>query len=130
MRRTGSLSLQSLSISNTKEITIIGSIILTFIIIDMVFSFAATTVTVSANWEISIFVIIACIYGVTQYVILNFVKNITRKIRDTVPLIRMLHAFVSIIQYVLLSFIVVVILEMLLSSQYHTSILNLGTATN
>ena len=130
MRRTASLSIRSFSISNTKTITIIGSIILTFVIIDMIFSFAATTVTVSANWEIAIFVIIAGIYGTTQYAILNFIKNITRKIRATVPLIRTLHAFVSIIQYVLLSFIVVVILEILLSSQYHTSILNWGTSIN
>jgi hypothetical protein len=130
MVRTRALSLQSFLISNTKEITVIGSIILTFIIIDMLFSFAASTISVSANWEIALFLIIAAVYGITQYAILNFIKNITKKIRASVPLIRTLHLFVSLTQYVLLAFIIIVILEILISSQYNTAILNWGTAIN
>ena len=96
----------------------------------MLFSFAASTISVSANWEIALFLIIAAIYGITQYAILNFIKNITKKIRASVRLIRTLHLFVSLIQYVLLAFIIIVILEILISSQYNTSILNWGTAIN
>ena len=56
---------------------IVASVILSFIIIDMVFSFAGTTISVSANWEISLFVVIALAFAISQYLILDFIKNKT-----------------------------------------------------
>jgi hypothetical protein len=109
---------------------VVGSIILAFIVVDMVFSFAATTVSVSANWEIALFVVIACVYGISQYLILNFIKHKTKQIRASVPLLRMLYKFVSVFQYVALAFIVSVIIEIFLASSYNTAILNWGTSIN
>lgn len=121
---------QFLSISHSKGITIIGSIILVFILIDMTFSFAATAVKVSANWEIALFVFMAFIYGITQYILLNFIKKTTKNIRSTVPLIKMLNIFVSTVQYFLVAFVAAIVIEMLVGSQYHTAILNWGTSIN
>jgi hypothetical protein len=121
---------QRFSISNTNTFTVVGSIILAFIIVDMVFSFAATTVSVSANWEIALFVVIACVYGISQYLILNFIKLKTKQIRASVPLLKMLYKFVTVYQYVALAFIVSVIIEIFLASSYHTAILNWGTSIN
>ena len=92
-RKKGPSLRPTFSLSNAKKITIIGSIILVFIITDMMFSFAGTTVSVSANWEIALFIIIACIFGVSQYLILNFINRITIQIRNTVPIIRILNEF-------------------------------------
>jgi cytochrome c biogenesis protein CcdA len=64
---------------------VVASIILSFIIVDMVFSFAGTTVSVSANWEIALFVVIASAYGISQYLILDFIKNKPIQIRKRVP---------------------------------------------
>jgi hypothetical protein len=109
---------------------VVGSIILAFIVVDMVFSFAATTVSVSANWEIALFVVIASVYGISQYLILNFIKHKTRQIRASVPLLGMLYKFVSVFQYVALAFIVSVIIEIFLASSYNSAILNWGTSLN
>jgi hypothetical protein len=117
-------------VSNAKKITIIGSIILVFIVTDMMFSFAGTTVGVSANWEIALFVIIACIFGVSQYLILNFIKRITTQIRKTVPIVKILNEFTNFYQYVALAFVITIIAQIFLFSYYNTAILNLATAIN
>jgi hypothetical protein len=118
------------SIDSTKTFAVVASIILAFIVVDMVFSFAATTVSVSANWEVTLFVTIACVYGISQYLILNFIKHKTKQIRASVPLLNMLYKFVTIYQYVALAFVVSVIAEIFLASSYNTAILNWGTAIN
>lgn len=120
----------SFSDSSTNKLTVLGSTILAFIVIDMVFSFAGTTVRVSADWEVALFVVIACVYGISQYLILNFIKHKTSQIRSKVPLVNMLNKFVSIFQYVALAFVVSVIIEIFLNSSYDTAILNWGTAIN
>jgi MFS family permease len=121
---------QRFSISKRNSFTVVGSIILAFIVVDMVFSFAATTVSVSANWEIALFVVIACVYGISQYLILNFIKHKTKQIRASVPLLRMLYKFVTVFQYVALAFIASVVIEIFLTSSYNTAILNWGTSIN
>lgn len=131
MNRKKGLSLRlSFSISNTKKITIIGSIILIFIVTDMMFSFAGTTVSVSANWEIALFVVIACIFGMSQYIILNFIKRITMQIRKTVSIVKILNEFTYFYQFVALAFVITIIAQIFLFSYYNTAILNLATAIN
>lgn len=129
-RKKGPSLRPTFSLSNAKKITIIGSIILVFIITDMMFSFAGTTVSVSANWEIALFIIIACIFGVSQYLILNFINRITIQIRNTVPIIRILNEFTYFYQYVALAFVIIIIAQIFLFSHYDTAILNLATAIN
>ena len=118
------------SISNTKKISIIGSIILAFIVTDMMFSFAGTTVSVSANWEVVLFVVIVCVYGISQYLILNFIKHITTQIRNTVPVIKVLNEFTYFYQYLALAFVVTIIVQIFLLSSYNTAILNWATMIN
>ena len=118
------------SISNSKKISIIGSIILAFIVTDMMFSFAGTTVSVSANWEVVLFIVIVCVYGISQYLILNFIKHITTQIRNTVRVIKVLNEFTYFYQYLALAFVVTIIVQIFLLSSYNTAILNWATMIN
>lgn len=93
----------------------------------MPLSFAGTTVSVSANWEIALYVIIASIYGISQYIILNFIKRITTQIRRTIPVIKTLNQFTYFYQYIALAFVVTIIGQIFLLSYYNTAILNLGS---
>ena len=96
----------------------------------MVFSFAGTTVSVSANWEIALFLVIASAYGISQFLILDFIKNKTIQIRKRVPLLRRLNGFVSKYQYVALGSVVSVVFEIFAFSNYSTTVLNWATAIN
>ena len=87
MTPTGVLAFRLFSLN---KFMIVASVILSFIIIDMVFSFAGTTISVSANWEISLFVVIALAFAISQYLILDFIKNKTIQIRNRVPILRKL----------------------------------------
>ena len=127
MTPTGVLAFRLFSLN---KFMIVASVILSFIIIDMVFSFAGTTISVSANWEISLFVVIALAFAISQYLILDFIKNKTIQIRNRVPILRKLYGFVSKYQYVAVGLVASVIFEMLAFSNYNTAILNWATAIN
>ena len=96
----------------------------------MVFSFAATATSVSSDWEIGLLVILSCIYGICQYLILKFIKQKSRPIRDKVSPFNKLNIFVEKIQYLFIFIIGVIVLEIVTISHYHTALLNLGSTIN
>jgi hypothetical protein len=73
----------------------------------------------SSNVGVFTFVVIAVIFVITQYLILDYVKS-NKEARKRVRHISKLHTGVTVAQYFLASVVVIVILQILLTQQYNT----------
>lgn len=96
----------------------------------MIFSFAATVTSVSSDWETILLVFLACAYGVGKYLILKLIHQKSKQIRSRVSYFNMLASSVEKIQYLLIMFISIIILEIIITSHYHTALLNWGSTIN
>ena len=74
----------------------------------------------SSNVGVFTFVVIAVIFVITQYLILDYVKKSNKEARKRVRHISKLHTGVTVAQYFLASVVVIVILQILLTQQYNT----------
>ena len=74
---------------------------------------------------IALFVVISAIYGLGQYFILEIVKAKNREARLTS--LRFIERIVTIVQYVLTSIIILVIIQILISSHYYKDFLTVST---
>ena len=72
----------------------------------------------SSSTGIAIFVGIAAIFVISQYLILVYIKQSNKETRDGAPHLHLLQAGVSISQYILAALIVLVILQILLIHEY------------
>ena len=74
----------------------------------------------SSNVGVFMFVVIAAIFVITQYLILDYVKKSNKETKERVHHISKLHTGVSVAQYLLASVVAIVILQILLTQQYNT----------
>jgi hypothetical protein len=74
----------------------------------------------SSNAGIFGFISLAVIFAVSQYFILQYVKQSNKQTSQRVPHLNILHIGVSVAQYFLAGVIAVVILQILLTQQYTT----------
>jgi hypothetical protein len=77
----------------------------------------------SSGMGITVFIVIAAVFVVTQYVILGYVRQLNKETKDRISHLQLLQTGVSIGQYILLAVIALVILQILLIHEY--SILSL-----
>ena len=73
------------------------------------------------------FIAIAIVYILGQYFILRFVKDQSKEIRTKHLFIRVSHNAATVIQYALVATLIFIILEILLTSRYHTATLTAVT---
>lgn len=75
----------------------------------------------SSSTGISIFIVIAAIFVISQYLILAYIKQSNKENRDRAPHLHLhlLQAGVSISQYVLAALVVLVILQILIMREYN-----------
>lgn len=73
---------------------------------------------ISSRSGVSIFIVIAVIFAVTQYLILNYVKQFNKETKDRISHFQLLQTGVSIGQYILVALIALVILQILLMHEY------------
>ena len=73
------------------------------------------------------FIAIAIVYILGQYFILRFVKDESKEIRTKHLFIRVSHNAATVIQYALVATLIFIILEILLTSRYHTATLTAVT---
>jgi hypothetical protein len=73
----------------------------------------------SSNTGIFTFILITVIFMITQYLILDYVKQSNNHTRQRAPHLNILHTGVSVAQYLLAGVIAVVILQILLTQQYN-----------
>jgi hypothetical protein len=74
---------------------------------------------ISSNTGVFVFILIAVIFVVTQYLILDYVKQLNKETRQRVPHLSKLHTGVSIAQYSLAGVVAVIILQILFMQQYN-----------
>jgi signal transduction histidine kinase len=96
--------------------------------IDISLSNISDIVSVSNSWGFAAFIAIAIVYAVGQYLILEFVKQKSKRIRMKSPHFNKLSTIMTIIQYVLTAIIVFIILQIFVNSYYYTSVLTLGSS--
>ena len=77
-------------------------------------------------WGLVLFIVIAAVYGVGQFFMLEIVKSKTR-LRTSSGSMRTSESIITIVQYVLTSVVVFIILQMLFSSQYQKDLLIVST---
>jgi hypothetical protein len=82
-------------------------------------------------WKILVFIIIGVTYAIGQFLILGFVKPKSEEIKRTGTLyLKYIDKIVTIVQYILTSFFVIVLSQILTTSYYDTLILTLAIATS
>src|SRR5512145_2893659 len=72
----------------------------------------------SSRGGVLIFIVIAAIFAITQYLILGYVKQSNKEIRRSMPHLRIMHTGVSVAQYVLTVVLALTILQILLIQRY------------
>jgi signal transduction histidine kinase len=108
---------------NSRKFLVIISIVVSSLIIDISLSNISDIITVSSSWGFATFIAIAIVYAVGQYLILEFVKQKSKRIRMKSLQFNKLTTTMTIVQYVLTAIIVFIILQMFVNSYYDTSIL-------
>ena len=73
----------------------------------------------SSSGGVFVFILIAVIFVVTQYFILDYVKQLNKETRQRVPHLSKLHLGVSVAQYSLAGVITIIILQILFIQQYN-----------
>ncbi len=106
-----------------RQYLVIISIVVSSLIIDISLSNISDLISVSTSWGFAAFVAIAIVYGVGQYLILEFVKQKSKRIRMKSPHFNKLSTIITIVQYVLTAIIVFIILQIFVNSYYYTSML-------
>lgn len=73
---------------------------------------------ISSQSGISAFIVIAVIFAVTQYLILNYVKQLNKETRDNISHLQLLQTGISIGQYILAAVIALVVLQIIFIHEY------------
>src|SRR5215212_3231754 len=118
----------SLTGYNSRKFLVIISIVVSFLIMDISLSNISDIVSVSTSWGFAAFIAVAIVYAVGQYLILDFVKKKSKRIRMKSPHFNKLSTIMKIIQYVLTAIIVFIILQIFVNSYYYTSMLSLNSS--
>ncbi len=82
---------------------------------------------IGSFWGLALFVTIAAVYAVGQFFMLEIVKSKTRQRTTSSGAMRTSESAITIVQYVLTSVAVLIILQMLFSSQYYKDLLVVST---
>jgi hypothetical protein len=121
MRRIGTVSIFSRSNSDTR-LFVLMLIVIVVITIDSQIGYVADFIPeqLSSNVGVFTFVVIAVIFVITQYLILDYVKRSNKEAKERARHISKLHTGVTVAQYLLASVVAIVILQILLTQEYNT----------
>jgi hypothetical protein len=105
--------------SNKKLLTLMLVVIVT-ITVESQIGYIADFIPeqLSSSTGVAIFIVIAAVFMVTQFLILGYVKNLTKETKDRISHLKLLQTGVSIGQYILVAVIALVILQILLIHEY------------
>jgi hypothetical protein len=113
--------------NNNKLIFGLVCIVIAALLVDTSLSkiFDLFTGHLAVSWRVSIFIVIAVIYVVGQYLFLEFVKLKSKETRTKKKQLHLntIHRIVTIVQSVLAATLFFVILEILMTSYYNVAIL-------
>jgi hypothetical protein len=120
------LSTLSVMGNNRRKFLVIISIVFCSLITDISLSNISDVVSLSTSWSFAVFITIAIIYVVGQGLILEFVKQKTKRIRMKSPQFNKLTTIMTIVQYILAAIIILIILQIFVKSYYYTYTLSLS----
>ena len=108
-----------------KKITLVIIITIAFLLIDTVISNVSDSVIpqTTSKWGVSFFVILSIVFIISQQLLLRFVWRKTKEIRSKSFLINGLLKVVIASQYTLLAILLIIIFQILFTSQYYTALL-------
>ncbi|MGA7543854.1 MAG: hypothetical protein WBW34_12400, partial [Nitrososphaeraceae archaeon] len=110
------------TVNSSRKFLVIISIVISSLIIDISLGNVSDIINVSTSWGFSAFIGIAVVYAVGQYLILEFVKQKSKRIRMKSPHNK-LSTIVTLVQYILTAIIVFIILQIFVNYYYYTSLL-------
>jgi hypothetical protein len=111
--------------NNSRTILVIFCIMVAVLIPDIMINYVSDFIVpiLISSWSIFFFVIICAVYSVGQYFILRFVSENSREIRAKDRYFNMIHLIVTVAQYSLVAIMIFIVLEILITSKYHTILL-------
>ncbi len=111
--------------NNSRAILVIFCIMVAVLIPDIMINYVSDFIVpiLISSWSIFFFVIICAVYSVGQYFILRFVSENSREIRAKDRYLNMIHLIVTVAQYLLIAIVIFIVLEILITSKYHTILL-------
>jgi hypothetical protein len=108
-----------------KQITVVTIITIAFLLPDTIINtvpdFLVSQTT--SVWGISFFVALAIMFAISQHILIRFVWLKTKDIRSRSFLFNGLLKIVKAVQYILLGVLIVIIFQILFTSQYYTMFL-------
>lgn len=121
MRRKNTAPL-FLRLDGSKRLFMLMLVTIIVITIDSEIGYVADFIPeqISSRGGVLAFIVIAAIFAITQYFILDYVKQSNKETRERVSKLLTLHTGVSVVQYILAAVIALVILQILLTQQYST----------
>ena len=125
--------LKSISINlkenNSRTILIIFCVVMAFLIPDIMINYVSDFIVpvLISSWSIFFFVIICAVYSVGSYFILRFVSENSREIRAKDRYFNIIHLTVTVAQYFLVAIMIFTVIEILITSKYHTIMLTAVT---
>jgi hypothetical protein len=109
---------------DNKKFSVIMSIVIVSVLVDSSFSYADTIIDTTSKFHVLVFIVIAAVYVIGQYLILDFIKHKSYegKIKG-----RFLTKSVSMVQYTITLVTIFIVLQIIFTSQYSTALLNWGS---
>jgi hypothetical protein len=116
------------SITN-KQITFIVIITIAFLIPDTILSNVSDFVTAQTTsfWGIAFFIIVAIVFIISQYLLLRFLWLKTKDMRSKSFLFNGLLKIIIASQSVMITILIIIICQILFTSQYYTMLLIIST---
>src|SRR5262249_29301541 len=110
-------------------ILILASILITAMLIDMIISsFIDVIGSLTSQWGIVLFIVLlAVIFGTGQYLLLGFVKQVSKDLRKKKIDIAVTYRIVVVVQYVVSAILILVVLQIILGSYYSARLIIAAT---
>ena len=109
-----------LKLDNEKKLFMFMLVVIVVITVDSQIGVVADFIPeqISSRSGVSIFIVIAVIFAVTQYLILNYVKQLNKETKDRMSHFQLLQTGASVGQYILVAVIALVILQIVFIHEY------------
>lgn len=106
---------------------VIVSILIAALALDYSLGSAATVTSLASIMGVDMFYVIVAIFAISQYFILQYVKQKSKETKGQSTYFQFLNKAVTLVQYVLIAFIILVALQIGITSKYSTILITWST---
>lgn len=101
------------------------SVLFTLLMADIILTNLSVIISVAASWQVALFLVMVAVFGIGQFFLLKFIRRKSEESLAKNSVLKTIDRTALVIQYVLTAFFVLVALQVILTSHYSTSILNI-----